>query len=124
MDCSLLVCFFFFSSRRRHTRCALVTGVQTCALQISVRIGGRCRSFISCLTPSSCPPSLSPAHPCPLSRPKKGGSASPRRSQCPVLSAALRCFRLRLGLLLPLPLSLGGLQFRFDLAPFGAVVAP
>src|SRR3546814_9470967 len=30
-------CFFivFFSSRRRHTRCALVTGVQTCALPIS-----------------------------------------------------------------------------------------
>src|SRR3546814_10679087 len=27
-----LVCFF--SSRRRHTRCALVTGVQTCALPI------------------------------------------------------------------------------------------
>src|SRR3546814_1829365 len=26
--------FFFFSSRRRHTRCALVTGVQTCALPI------------------------------------------------------------------------------------------
>src|SRR3546814_8985139 len=39
--CSLIVvycyvCFllFFFSSRRRHTRCALVTGVQTCALPI------------------------------------------------------------------------------------------
>src|SRR3546814_20968894 len=33
----LLCCFlsvFFFSSRRRHTRCALVTGVQTCALPI------------------------------------------------------------------------------------------
>src|SRR3546814_1701458 len=30
--CQLLV--FFFSSRRRHTRCALVTGVQTCALPI------------------------------------------------------------------------------------------
>src|SRR3546814_2466143 len=33
----LLVCelyLFFFSSRRRHTRCALVTGVQTCALPI------------------------------------------------------------------------------------------
>src|SRR3546814_1522236 len=30
----LLYCFFFFSSRRRHTRCALVTGVQTCALPI------------------------------------------------------------------------------------------
>src|SRR3546814_1246437 len=30
------VCWFyvFFSSRRRHTRCALVTGVQTCALPI------------------------------------------------------------------------------------------
>src|SRR3546814_17720401 len=26
--------FLFFSSRRRHTRCALVTGVQTCALPI------------------------------------------------------------------------------------------
>src|SRR3546814_8386205 len=28
---------FFFSSRRRHTICALVTGVQTCALPISDR---------------------------------------------------------------------------------------
>src|SRR3546814_8059852 len=28
------ICSFFFSSRRRHTRCALVTGVQTCALPI------------------------------------------------------------------------------------------
>src|SRR3546814_6981613 len=27
---------FFISSRRRHTRCALVTGVQTCALPISL----------------------------------------------------------------------------------------
>src|SRR3546814_3550631 len=32
---------FFFSSRRRHTRCALVTGVQTFALPISNRIKGR-----------------------------------------------------------------------------------
>src|SRR3546814_3522260 len=33
----LLMCVvFFFSSRRRHTRCALVTGVQTCALPIYV----------------------------------------------------------------------------------------
>src|SRR3546814_3391295 len=31
----LCIYFFFFSSRRRHTRCALVTGVQTCALPIS-----------------------------------------------------------------------------------------
>src|SRR3546814_2292965 len=29
------MCFLFFSSRRRHTICALVTGVQTCALPIS-----------------------------------------------------------------------------------------
>src|SRR3546814_9496390 len=29
-------CFLFFSSRRRHTSCALVTGVQTCALPISI----------------------------------------------------------------------------------------
>src|SRR3546814_5059694 len=32
---------FFFSSRRRHTRCALVTGVQTCALPICKPIGGQ-----------------------------------------------------------------------------------
>src|SRR3546814_6859005 len=31
-----VVALFFFSSRRRHTRCALVTGVQTCALPILV----------------------------------------------------------------------------------------
>src|SRR3546814_7829650 len=36
MDVQLLcVGLFFFSSRRRHTRCALVTGVQTCTLPIS-----------------------------------------------------------------------------------------
>src|SRR3546814_6318164 len=32
----LLYFVFFFSSRRRHTICALVTGVQTCALPISL----------------------------------------------------------------------------------------
>src|SRR3546814_15710736 len=37
---------FFFSSRRRHTRCALVTGVQTCALPIS----GVLRAYNSFLT--------------------------------------------------------------------------
>src|SRR3546814_6617711 len=39
----LLVYFImcvFFSSRRRHTRCALVTGVQTCALPIFVNAAG------------------------------------------------------------------------------------
>src|SRR3546814_2216668 len=42
MLCTMVYCVFeyvgwlcfFFSSRRRHTRCALVTGVQTCALPI------------------------------------------------------------------------------------------
>src|SRR3546814_3589249 len=34
MLCYCVFFLFFFSSRRRHTRCALVTGVQTCALPI------------------------------------------------------------------------------------------
>src|SRR3546814_5706135 len=36
IHCVVVFCLFcfFFSSRRRHTRCALVTGVQTCALPI------------------------------------------------------------------------------------------
>ena len=37
-DCRVwTIKYFFFSSRRRHTRLYLVTGVQTCALPISVR---------------------------------------------------------------------------------------
>src|SRR3546814_3204997 len=43
--CQLCSCFFFFSSRRRHTSCALVTGVQTCALPICPVIG----TFLSVL---------------------------------------------------------------------------
>src|SRR3546814_1283153 len=39
--CMVSLLLFFFSSRRRHTRCALVTGVQTCALPISPRLGPR-----------------------------------------------------------------------------------
>src|SRR3546814_1904655 len=35
--------YFFFSSRRRHTSFALVTGVQTCALPISARIERQAR---------------------------------------------------------------------------------
>src|SRR3546814_10529377 len=46
-----LLCFFF-SSRRRHTRCALVTGVQTCALPISFNVmpaqAGRYFNKIQC----------------------------------------------------------------------------
>src|SRR3546814_12777919 len=45
---------FFFSSRRRHTRCALVTGVQTCALPI---LGaGRPVSFQELMTELAKPP--------------------------------------------------------------------
>src|SRR3546814_7176740 len=40
--------FFFLSSRRRHTRCALVTGVQTCALPIYHRSSW----LLSCLEQS------------------------------------------------------------------------
>src|SRR3546814_4086413 len=46
---SSLVACFFFSSRRRHTRCALVTGVQTCALPISIWSLG----ILSCLRPKA-----------------------------------------------------------------------
>src|SRR3546814_4183188 len=40
LDIISLYFTFFFSSRRRHTRCALVTGVQTCALPISADSSG------------------------------------------------------------------------------------
>src|SRR3546814_6433614 len=39
----LMVVLFFFASISRHTSCALVTGVQTCALPI-------CRSYKDALT--------------------------------------------------------------------------
>src|SRR3546814_1863010 len=38
--------YFFFSSRRRHTRCALVTGVQTCALPILQLYQRSCDVFL------------------------------------------------------------------------------
>src|SRR3546814_1797568 len=46
--CSCLCCrlSFFFSSRRRHTRCALVTGVQTCALPISSILDATAASIV------------------------------------------------------------------------------
>src|SRR3546814_2421356 len=44
---SVVFLFFFFSSRRRHTRCALVTGVQTCALPI--HSWNRSVPFFACL---------------------------------------------------------------------------
>src|SRR3546814_4357232 len=65
VDFSFASIFFFFSSRRRHTRCALVTGVQTCALPISSTAG-------KAVAWRAKPPPASPHPPnnCPLSQPR------------------------------------------------------
>src|SRR3546814_1197461 len=44
---SYISSFFFFSGRGRHTRCALVTGVQTCALPISAAVRRYLAEFLS-----------------------------------------------------------------------------
>src|SRR3546814_9036117 len=49
------VSFFFFSSRRRHTRCALVTGVQTCALPIYAELMANAKTLAA---DSGLPPEL------------------------------------------------------------------
>src|SRR3546814_19620090 len=86
---SLLFCFFFcffFSSRRRHTRCALVTGVQTCALPIWLPRGPRrllCRAggvdelgpFLPVIFPTESRPWLRQA---PL-RQSVSGAGAPKR---------------------------------------------
>src|SRR3546814_10641113 len=76
---------FFFSIRRRHTRCALLTGVQTCALPISGRrslLGPPRRAASpaspSCsisFRPSGCGPPLARASPVVLAaHPRLGGA--------------------------------------------------
>src|SRR3546814_9733852 len=50
MSC-LFIFVFFFSSRRRHTRCALVTGVQTCALPISPDVAERVQALARSIWP-------------------------------------------------------------------------
>src|SRR3546814_12853222 len=52
--------FFFLSSRRRHTRCALVTGFQTCALPIC----GFVLSFLSAFDVGDRVALASPGYPC------------------------------------------------------------
>src|SRR3546814_1257707 len=57
--CLFFFFLFFFSSRIRHTSCALVTGVQTCALPIwsgspTVRTVRSPRCWASVSTPSPC----------------------------------------------------------------------
>src|SRR3546814_10165287 len=56
--CFYFVFFFFFSNRRRHTSCALVTGVQTCALPI----------LTSAPDSASRPPKYPPTPPAPSTR--------------------------------------------------------
>src|SRR3546814_15688796 len=53
-DAVPVLSILFFSSRRRHTRCALVTGVQTCALPI-LRAAPAADSHSSRLTPNQRP---------------------------------------------------------------------
>src|SRR3546814_13368897 len=90
--CVNIFVFFFFSSRRRHTRCALVTGVQTCALPIYVSLPAF-RPFSSpraslpqalrqprCLPPFSPPASSRRASPwlrLPPARPRRPSSPLP-----------------------------------------------
>src|SRR3546814_11817025 len=73
--------FFFFSSRRRHTRCVLVTGVQTCALPICrARTPRResCRGSGSGACPR-CPRSPPPSRPGWCAPRTRGRSAGRRR---------------------------------------------
>src|SRR3546814_11524391 len=79
-----MLVLFFFSSRRRHTRCALVTGVQTCALPI-------CRT-----RPRWIPAGLAAAARCrlgvrPHSRPHQPGEQAMifRRSRAAFLAASI-----------------------------------
>src|SRR3546814_7403080 len=78
---------FFFASRRRHTRCALGTGVQTCALPISSRgvpftrkrqRAGRATKGLP-LSTNNCPPSR-----------KRREARNQRPSNAPTFSAASR----------------------------------
>src|SRR3546814_3256143 len=67
---------FFFSSRRRHTRCALVTGVQTCVFRSDQQHPTICQSPRPELLPLSGLPLLCRPLRRPLERPPFGGPAS------------------------------------------------
>src|SRR3546814_6804298 len=56
--------FCFFSSRRRHTRCSLVTGVQTCALPIWLRSGRMIEGSLKCWDHKSPPLTRSGGYSC------------------------------------------------------------
>src|SRR3546814_4635294 len=97
MLCVFRFFFFFFSSRRRHTSCALVTGVQTCALPIfpSQRFERDADSLGSCSEPATpgttrgalraspvVPPPAPLAPPAAPSRVRQIGRASCRERVC------------------------------------------
>src|SRR3546814_8697677 len=82
--------FFFFSSRRRHTICALVTGVQTCALPICVNRTGVPNTPLP-FTPlpvTPCPPRLRSAGGCSRACTIAFNPASPRIASPPTRHAA------------------------------------
>src|SRR3546814_3273979 len=82
--------FFFFSSRIRHPRCALVTGVQTCALPISPRPHG--------LLSTSVRPPVRPVHAHRgMDRPLIGSSGRSGMRQSATLTAPLLLLTLVLG---------------------------
>src|SRR3546814_1989630 len=68
------VILFFFSSRRRHTRCALVTGVQTCALPICSMMPA-----MSQAKPGDRKPPLRPDAPQPIRRASTSTRSEERR---------------------------------------------
>src|SRR3546814_18128107 len=76
---------FFFSSRRRHTRCSLVTGVQTCALPISTHAWSCSATPTSCLpwkpATSSAPCAPPPATDLPCRRRSKPSADRPAALQ-------------------------------------------
>src|SRR3546814_9542875 len=78
----VLVDRFFFSSRRRHTVCALVTGVQTCALPIS-----SLRSLSRGSSRASNDPSTAPRRGPPRKRAER---CSKEGKRCGSLRASLR----------------------------------
>src|SRR3546814_1283406 len=75
--------FFFFSSRRRHTRCALVTGVQTCALPILETSSPSRNQSVGLICNPESPATEAPA---PVSRPKARVPDPPSKRRTPTRS--------------------------------------
>src|SRR3546814_14920772 len=94
---------FFFSSRRRHTRCALVTGVQTCALPISMRLPLPAHEGAAVIFHRQ----AKAGHPATV----PGGRGQPR-SSAPGSIAPLPCRWASVGRLAPLPQALVSLSPR------------